>query len=288
MNFGGWGEVWVTFLLSIFTVCHFQLSVPLRNLSDRCVLSAIVCLQIIFLTSKSFDSFTKSSFFWWKNGCMFVSFWPCRSCSPHVHTFSFPPKRKRPLRFFIFMKILFCSPPGGRFVPLLFWFPSTNIGATHFSCLKRTLAITPSPPPPQRPPLPAAPLPSIAIFSQALQHQRRCFCSHLRHSCVSHECFFQSIHIKRLSICPHTPCHTHLSFSQCRQCVNPCQIISLLHCEVWDLSKDYVLTDYPVQWNRLIIELPKSCLTPRGDARCYHILAYKHIIYVLPLIPLLS
>lgn len=36
-------------------------------------------------------------------------------------------------------------------------------------------------------------------------------CGHFRRSCVSHECFFQSIHINRDSLSVHTLCSTHTS-----------------------------------------------------------------------------
>lgn len=128
--------------------------------------------------------------------------------------------------------------PGGMFVPICFRFPQETLSASFFLS-------SPS---------------SLLSFHRHLLSGSSVsislLCGHFRRSCVSHECFFQSIHINRDSLSVHTRCPTHIFSSapvgtQPQQRVNPSVrlsppcIVSFEHRE--GLCADYVLTDYPVQ-----------------------------------------
>lgn len=195
-------------------------------MSDWCVLSAIVCLQRIFLTLNTCVSFNSEIHFdggeiGAMGACLFASHQETNSsCSPHLQRGFISVLRRRhsllsskTLRVFRFYEnsvlirlgffVLFClegflgGQPGGRFVLISFRFPQetwehlislafdTHSPSSLFSFHRHLLAGS-----------------SVSVSL---------LCGHFRRSCVSHECFFQSIHINRDSLSVHTLCPTHTS-----------------------------------------------------------------------------
>lgn len=260
-------------LSSWFIISSYQfLAGTCFKVSDGCVLSAIVCLQMIFVTYKICVSYNIDSILVVVVGgggvgamcaCLFLSHQekPAEAVL-HIciwgvvqHLAATLCCLSKHFKFSIFMKILFHFAvflflfwsAWGHVCPICFRFPQETLSASFVLYF----------------------LSSLLCF-----HRHRLagssvsmslLCGHFRRGCVSHECFFQSIHINRDSLSVHTRCPTHIFSSapvgtQPQRCVNPSVrlspscIVSFEHRE--GLCADYVLTDYPVQWNRLIIELP--------------------------------